>query len=191
LFNPTAVVVTAINLPAATAVADLTIDNCEFRDGSSTLNFVNIVTSGTTAATNGFNFTNNRVSVLADTSNIQVVTIGTLSDRMTFQGNVVMAGAVVTGTKPAFIGLGTSLNHTNLLIKDNLVVTARTNSTGGVAVGGSGTMTGLATGNRIGTNTAGATTIWIPTSLGLNYDQNYCQVTGAADKSALINPAAV
>ena len=98
--------------------------------------------------------------------------------------------AVIVALSLTFIRLGTSLNHTNLLVSNNVVFNPTTDSSNGAVVGGSGTMTGILVGNLMGLldNTSG---IWIPTSLGLSYLQNYAQVTGAADRSALINPAAV
>ncbi len=189
LHTTSAVVVAAYAVANAQVATDFTIDNCEFRDTDATHNFVIVFSAGTTAnIVDGFAFTNNKVYLLATAGVVVVLKFASIVDRAVITGNTVMATGIAA--QPVFIQLGTSLNHTNLYVADNVVFNPTTDSTNGAIVGGSGTMTGLFVRNLYGIldNTAG---IWIPTGLGLSYLQNFAQITGAADKSALINPAAV
>lgn len=182
-------IATAISIANAQVAKELTIDNCEFRDTSSVLNFLVALSVGTTAnIADGLAFTNNKVIALASSGVIVAVKLASIVDRLVISGNFVSGVGIVD--QPSLVQLGTSLNHTNLQIFKNVVVNPATSSTNGLAVGGSGTMTGICYDNYIYMldNTAG---IWIPTGLGLGFINNYAMITGAADKSALINPAAV
>jgi len=80
---------------------------------------------------------------------------------------------------------------TNFEFARNSINRPNTSTTSGLAISTSGTAwTGQCYDNRIWGLDATAQ-IWIDTGTKLAFNQNFCPITGAADKSGLINPAAV
>ena len=82
-------------------------------------------------------------------------------------------------------------SQTNLLVSANVVVRPSTSTTGGsLFSGGSTASTGYVIDNYSWhlDNTAA---LLAPTGTKLGFQNNFCMITGAADKSGLINPAAV
>jgi len=72
------------------AAREFHIDNCEFRDTSSILNFLTIVTTGSTAnAANGLEFTNNRVRSDSTSATAAVIVAGTM-DRLKINDNYIV-----------------------------------------------------------------------------------------------------
>ena len=184
-----AAIVACITVANAQVAKDLRIDGCEFRDVASNKGFLSAVSIGTTAnIADGFQFTNNRVFNLATTGVVVVLKFASIIDRMVIANNYVVGTGIAA--QPAFIQLGTSINHTNVQISGNVVANPSTDSTNGLAVGGSGTMTGMAWDNYV-YNLDNTAAIWVPTGLALGYVQNFAHITAAADKNALVNPAAV
>jgi len=186
-----AAITTCFNVANAQVAKEVIFDNCEWRDAASNKGFLAAVKVGTTAnIADGLTVNNCKMFCLAGTNNAnQMITLASVTDRLTITGNYVVSAATSAQT-PVLVGLGSALNHTNVLISKNQVVTPTTDSTNGSAVGGSGTMTGLASDNYIA-NLDNTASIWIPTGLGLMYVQNFSHITAAADKNALINPSAV
>lgn len=184
-------IATCLSIANAQVAKELTVDSCEFRDVDASHGFINCVNVGTTAnIADGLTFTNNKVYFKATAGALsQAVVTASIIDRLNVSGNYVV-GAATSAQTGVLLGLGTSLNHTNVLLSKNMVVTPTTDSTNGSAVNGSGTMTGLAADNYVA-NLDNSASIWIPTSLGIMYVQNFSHITAAADKDALINPAAV
>lgn len=173
-----------------TAVAtDFTIDNCEFRDGTSALNFVKTVTGNATAnSMDGFTYNNNKVYGLATTAATTAVIMAAANDRQNYTNNWVVYPAL--SDTAALVAFGAN-SHTNLLISGNRVVRPSTSSTGGLLMsGGSTASTGYVVDNYLWHLDNSAALI-APTGTGLGFQNNFSMVTGAADKSGLINPAAV
>lgn len=172
-----------------TAVAtDLTIENCEFRDTSSILNGLTVLTDNATDNTlDGLNFVNNRVSSLGTTAATTAIVLASVANRMKIADNFTVH-AVLNDT-PALIEMN-SENCLSVEIANNTGTRPNTSSTGGSFVGSPGTCTGVAHGNKFYQLDASAG-IWIATGSGLGFIENYSPITGAADKSGLINPAAV
>jgi len=168
---------------------DFTVDSCEFRDGSSILNFVSVVTGNATAnSLDGLSFTNNVISSLGTTAASTSIKTASVTDRMTVADNIGVY-AVLNDTA-AMLATGSS-NVTNFAFCRNNITRPNTSTTSGLAISTSGTAwTGQCTDNRIfGLNNTAQ--IWINTGTKLGFNQNFCPITGAADKSGLINPAAV
>ena len=172
-----------------TGAHNFAIDNCEFRDLSSVLNALTIFTSSsTTNGSSGFSFTRNLVSSLGTTAATTAIVFAAAADRVSINDNVGNSAAL--NDTAAILAAG-ALNITNFQLNRNLWSRPATSSTGGLMVSGSGTAwSGTCNDNRFWglDNTA---QIWIATGTTLGFNQNYCPITAAADKSGLINPAAV
>lgn len=170
---------------------DFVVDNCEFRDGSNVLNFLSIITGNATAnSMNGLTFTRNRISSLGTTAATTAIKLSSDTDRVAIRDNY--GNWAVLNDTAAMLAAGT-VQVTNLDFGRNVLQRPNTSSTGGSFISGSGNAwTGHCYDNYMYQvdNTAG---IWIATGHGtaLGFSNNFSPITGAADKSALINPAAV
>lgn len=182
-------VVSAYTATGTATPTDLTIDSCEFRDTSSILNFIKCVTGNATAnSMSGFTFSNNKVRGLATTAASQACIMAAANDRQTYQGNFVVYP--VLNDTATLVDFGAN-SHTNLDISGNKVFRPSTSTTGGsLFSGGSTASTGYVYDNYSWhlDNSAG---LLAPTGTKLGFQNNYSMITGAADKSGLINPAAV
>lgn len=168
---------------------DFNVEGCEFRDGSSALNFVSLVTGNATAnSMDGLRFVGNRISSLGTTAATTALKILSTTDRVTVSDNY--GNWAVLNDTAAMLAAGSS-NITNFDFARNRLNKPNTSSTGGSFISGSGTAwTGHAYDNYLWQldNSAG---IWIGTGTKLAFSQNFSPITGVADGSGLINPAAV
>ena len=167
---------------------DFAIEECEFRDTSSILNALKIVTDNATVnALDGFNFVKNHVWSLGTTAATTAISLLAAANRMRLQDNQ-MTYAVLNDT-PALMTMSTFI-ALDLIISGNRVFRANTSSTGGTLFSGSGVCTGLVYDNYVWhlDNSAG---LMATTGQALGFFENYCPITSAADKSGLINPVAV
>ena len=171
---------------------DFTIDNCEFRDTSSILNALTVFTDNATAnSCSGLSFTRNKISSLGTTAATTAIKLtGASHDRVTISNNI--GNWAVLNDTAAMLAAGAN-NITNFSFDSNEINRPNTSTTGAgaLAISTSGTAwTGSCNNNRLwGLNNSAQT--WIPTGTKLAFNQNFCPITGAADKSGLINPAAV
>jgi hypothetical protein len=174
-----------------TGAKDFAIDSCEFRDLSSALNFVAIVTGTTTAnAADGLTFTNNRIASLGTTAATTAIKVLSATYGATVTDNFGV-WAVLNDTA-CMVATGAN-NMLSFEFARNRLEKPNTSSTGGSFISTSGTAwTGHAYDNYMYQldNSAG---IWIATLTGgaFGFSNNFSPITGAVDKSALINPAAV
>lgn len=170
---------------------DLAIENCEFRDTSSILNFVAIVTGNATAnSMDGLVFDKNRISSLGTTAATTAIKIASDTKRVSIRDNFGV-WAIVNDTAAMLAAAATQI--TSLDFGRNILERPNTSSTGGSFVSGSGNAwTGHCYDNYLYQvdNSAG---IWISTGhgSGLGFSQNFSPITGAVDRSGLINPSAV
>lgn len=168
---------------------DFAIDNCEFLDSSSVLNALTIFTgSGSANNYDGLSFTNNMVSSLGTTAATTAIVVSTAGDRVTITGNY--GNWAILADTAAMLATGAN-SITNFQFVNNVLSRPNTTSTVGNMISSSGTAwTGQCAYNAIWNldNTAG---VWIDTGTKLGFNQNFSPITGAADKSGLINPAAV
>jgi hypothetical protein len=182
-------VVSAYTATGTATPTDFTVDSCEFRDGSSILNFIKAVTGNATAnSMDGFVFSNNKVLGLATTAASQACIMAAANDRQTYVDNFVVYP--VLNDTATLVDFGAN-SHTNLIIGRNKVFRPSTSTTGGsLFSGGSTASTGYVFDNYSWhlDNSAG---LLAPTGTKLGFQNNYSMITGAADKSGLINPAAV
>ncbi len=182
-------IVSAYTVTGTAVATDLTVANCSFRDTSSVLNFIKCVTGNATAnSSDGFNFTNNRVMGLATTAATQAVIMAAANDRQEYVGNFIVYP--VLNDTAVLVDFGAN-SHTNLLIDNNKVVRPSTSTTGGsLFSGGSTASSGYVT-NNYSWHLDNSAALLAPTGTKLGFQNNYSMITGAADKSGLINPAAV
>ena len=168
---------------------DFAIDNCEFRDLSSVLNAITIFTGNATAnSCDGFSFTRNTISSLGTTAATTALKLSSATDRVTIADN--FGNWAVLNDTAAMLAGGAN-NITNLLFARNVLNRPNTSSTGGSFISSSSTAcTGHCFDNYLYQLDATAG-IWIATGTKLAFSQNFSPITGAADKSGLINPAAV
>ena len=164
-----------------------TLLNCEFRDTTSVLNFVAIVTTDTTSnhandlAIQGCNF--NGLGATANTTMISM--LGT-NARVTVQGNYMSSaattdgGAMIIATGKVVTGLQMTDNYYNLK--------GSASSTGGILITTDGsTNSGVLTRNNAQSLDA-TTPILVTASSGFVFGLNY--YTHTADKSGYLLPAA-
>lgn len=182
-------VVSAYTATGTATPTDFVLENCEFRDTSSILNFLKTFTGNATAnSVDGFTYWGNRVFGLATTAATQAVIIAAATNRCSYQDNFVVYP--VLNDTAALVDFGANA-QLNLDMGRNKVFRPSTSTTGGsLFSGGSTTSTGYVYDNYSWhlDNSAG---LLAPTGTKLGFQNNYSMITGAADKSGLINPAAV
>ena len=170
---------------------DFSVENCTFRDTSSILNFITLITGNvTTNSMSGLNFSNNRIQSLGTTAATTAIKLTSATDRLRIVGN--FGNWAVLNDTACMLAAG-ALDMTNFEFGSNVLQKPNTSSTGGSFISTSATAwTGHAYDNYMYQldNSAG---IWIATSTGgaFGFTNNFSPITGAVDKSALINPAAV
>lgn len=171
------------------APTDFAVENCSFRDTSSVLNFISLITGNATAnSMDGLRFANNRISSLGTTAATTAIKLLEVTRRVTILNNF-GNWAVLNDT--ACMLAGSTFAHTDFEFGGNILNKPNTSSTGGSFVSGSSTAwTGHCHDNYLWQLDASAG-IWIGTGTKLAFSQNFSPITGAADKSGLINPAAV
>jgi hypothetical protein len=163
------------------------IENCEIRDVGTALNIITLVTTG--GGTNG----SDRLRVANCRFNARVtsaaggtlITLGAGAvDAMQVNDNFVSAPATATGASLVIAG---ATVMTNVEIGRNLVNHPTTAATGIAVTTSATTDTGLVHENQVW-SLATAAGLLISTGSGLGFSQNYCTITGTADKQAIINP---
>jgi hypothetical protein len=165
------------------------IEGCVFEDTSSILNALTIFTGAAIAnSMDSFRFANNRVSSLGTTAaTCAIVNGGVATDAVEIDGNY-MVHAILNDS-PSVLTHSTGAAK-NIQIMRNVGFKPNTSSTGGSFVALAASSTGVAYDNYFWQLDASAG-IWIATGSGIGFFNNYSPITGAADKSGLINPAAV
>jgi hypothetical protein len=174
----------------AQVAKDFVVDSCEFRDSSGILNFVKIVSVGTTAnIADGLTFTNNKVFGSATTPAAGTTAVVVASDtaRVNLSNNIIVHDVKLEDTPALFEG--GALNHTGLTIGGNKVFRANTTCSGtGHLIGSSSTAsTGLVYDNYVVTADVAAMLI-APTGTKLGFTNNL--LSGTADTSGILIPAA-
>jgi len=174
-----------------TGPQEFSIDNCEFRDTTTILGFLTVVTGSASAnALSGFTFTNNKIYSLSTVSVTCAIVMSSAADRITIRDNFGVSAITAVTQGPALLATGAN-SLTNVDLGRNRFIRPNTSTTIPVGVSTSATAwTGHAYDNYFWSLNSG-TGIWINTGTKLGFTNNYSPITGAADKSALINPVAV
>ncbi len=182
---------TAFSNANAVVATHFTIEGCEFRDSSATLGFIACFTGGTTAnQTDGLAFINNKVfrNLTTPPAANTAVVIGAAIDRLDFSDNFISNKAANNNIALGF-DLGSNAAQ-NLRAKGNRTYSLNTGTTAGeLFSGGSTTSSGLVYDNY--SWHLAATGLLGPVSTKLGFAQNYCSITGAADKQPVANPLLV
>ena len=167
---------------------DFEVQGCEFRDTSSILNALTIITGNATAnSLDGLRFVRNRITSLGTTAATTAIKISSATRRMQVLDNFGV-WAVLNDT--ACMVAGGANNLTEFEFGRNVLYKPNTSSTGGSFISSSSTAcTGHCYDNYMYQVDASAG-IWIATGTKLGFSNNFSPITGAYDASGLINPAA-
>ena len=186
-------IATCFSISNAQVATDFAVENCEFRDNSVILNFVSCVKVGTTAnIADGLTLTNNRVNAAILTSvpaNQTFLVLASIIDRLNVSGNVVIYPKLLDDT--ATLVAGGANNMTNTMIVGNRSFRPSTGTTGGNLISSSSTACSGLVADNYDAHLDATAALMIATGTKFAFFNNYSMVTGAADKSALINPVAV
>jgi len=167
------------------------LDNCEFRDLSSVLNAVAIYTASATAnASDGLTFTNNRITSLGTTAATTALKTTVAQRGWSICDN--FGNWAVLNDTAAMVAAGAA-SLTDFDFGNNRLQRPNTSSTGGSFISTSGTAwTGHCYDNYMYQLDATAG-IWIATGTGgaLGFSHNLSPITGAVDRSGLLNPTGV
>lgn len=182
---------TVASASMTTAPTDFAIDNCEFRDTSGSLGFLSLFTTSATAnASDGFSLTRSVWGSLSTVAPTVAIAAGAGNDRWNIADNVMNSPITAVTQGPILMAAGAN-NFTNFTCARNRCQRPNTSATLPCGISSSGTAwTGHCYDNYFGAVPTG-TGIWINTGTKMSFTNNYSEITGAADKSALINPAAV
>lgn len=182
-------IVSAYTVTGTATPTDFILDRCEFRDLSSVLNFIKTFTGNATAnSSDGLIYSNNRVLGLSTTAASQACIMAAAQDRQSYLDNYVVYP--VLNDTATLVDFGAN-NQTNLVMARNRVFRPSTSTTGGsLFSGGSTGSTGYVYDNY-SWHLDNSAALLAPTGTKLGFQNNYSMITGAADKSGLINPAAV
>lgn len=184
-------IATVFNIANAQVATGFTVDSCEFRDVSAILGFVSIIKVGTTAnIADGLTFTGNKIfrnQTGAAAASTAVVTASAL-DRGVLSGNYIVNSTA--NNNIALLLAGGALALTNLTVDGNRTVSPNTGTTAGELISSTSTACSGLVSNNYSWHLA-STGLIAPTGTKLAFVQNFCSITGAADKSALLNPVAV
>jgi hypothetical protein len=169
-----------------TTAKDFTVNQCEFRDTSSILNFVAIVTTNSTDnAADGLTFTNNIVRGSGTTAATTPIKIAGNCDRVTISGNFITL-AILNNTSAVLAH--TSKVVTGLLMQGNKVFRPNTDTaTGGILITTSSTTnTGIVCDNYVFHSDVAAA---ILVTAGSIYGMFNNLAIGDADASGYVLPA--
>lgn len=178
---------TVASASMTTSPTDFAYDNCEFRDTSSSLNFVTAFTAPSTDnACDGLSATRNSFFGLGTTTNTAFFALAGNLDRWTVQGNYYASPLAANGVL-AYQATTTKV-LTRVLIDGNRFSTVGANAaTGLLLLTTATTNTGVISNNFGNGARAIATAIWVTASSGFKFYQNFYETT--ADASGVILPA--
>ncbi len=186
-------IATCFDIANAQVATDFCVEGCEFRDNSVILNFVACVKVGTTAnIADGLTLKNNRVNAAILTTvpaNQTFLVLASIIDRLDVSNNVVIYPKLLNDT--ATLVAGGANNMTNTMIVGNRSFRPSTSTTGGNLISSSSTACSGLVADNYDAHLDATTGLMIATGTKFAFFNNYSMVTGAADKSALINPVAV
>ena len=180
-----AAIAAAMTVTATGTPTDFCVENCEFRDTATNKGFQVVVKCGAYAnALDGLQFLGNRIiSLQTAAAATNAVSVGAAQARLIINDNYVNSTASSTG--PALLAAGANV-VSNIQIARNRVYKPTTAATG-ILMATSTTATGLVHDNYAFTLATGSG-LAVTASTGLGFAQNFVTITGAAEKSAIINP---
>lgn len=178
---------TVASATMTTAPKDFAIDNCEFRDSSSSLNFVETYTaSSTDNASDGLSITRSNIFGLGTTANTSMLSLAGNIDRLTIQSNY-HANALAANSDLIYLPTTTKVLTRTLIDNNKLSYVGANAATGCLMITTATTNTGIISNNYVNGLRAIATAILVTASSGFKFYQNFYEVT--ADASGVILPA--
>lgn len=170
---------------AITGPWDFNIESCDFIDLGTALNFLAGVTTPAGAnCMSGLRVANCRHLSIASSGAISLIKLGSNLDRLIADNNFSTSAAAITG---GAIIAGSTFNMTNAQIMRNVVYRPTVTASTAIVVSSSSTAcTGMMYDNYGWC--LGATTLLISTGTVLGFANNFCSITGTADKNATQNP---
>ena len=179
---------TVASTTMTTSPTDFAVDNCEFRDSTSSLNFVNTVTApATDNAMDGLQITRCTMNGLANTANTAPMALAGNIDRLTFQNNFVVNTLAANGCL-AYQATTTKVITHALIDNNKFVIVGLNAATGVLLLTTASTNTGIISNNYVNSLRAIATAILVTASSGFHFYENKYHLT--ADVSGVILPAA-
>lgn len=168
-----------------TTAPGFTLDSCEFRDTSSVLNFLAIVTTTVSVNSDGLVFKNNRLSILGTTAATTPIKVANTMDRIQINDNFIVKAAL--NNTSCVLAHG-ALVVTNLEMSRNKIFSSLTDSaTGGILITTSSTTnTGMVSDNYIKALDVAAA---ILVTAGSIYGMTNNLYNGDADASGFVLPA--
>lgn len=178
---------TVASTTITTSPTDFAMDNCEVRDTSSILNFVNTFTAPTVDnSADGLSITNSRILNLGTTANTAPMALPSSLDRLTFQNNFTANPVAANGTLAYQVT--TTKVLTRVLIDGNRMRLVGANAaTGLLLLTTATTNTGIISNNFVNGARAIASALLVTATSGFNFYQNFYQTS--ADVSGVILPA--
>lgn len=168
-----------------TTAPEFQVINCEFRDTTSVLNFVALITTTVSVNSDGLVFSGNRVSMLGTTAATTPIKVANTLDRITINDNFIVK-AVLDNTS-CVLAHG-ALVVTNLEMSRNKLFSANTDSATGafLITTSSTTNTGMVSDNYIKALDVAAA---ILVTAGSIYGMTNNLYNGDADSSGFVLPA--
>lgn len=176
---------TVASTTITTGTPEFAVDNCEFRDLSATLNFVDIFTTGTTTnACSGLSLTRNQITLAATSGAVALVNATGTNDRVYIaDNNWISLSTNAAALIP--IAAGKILTNFNLLRNHFNIQNATGTATGYLLTTNQTTNTGFIDGNV--DHALPTTPLLCTASSGFVYGINYH--SDQPDTSGYVNPA--
>lgn len=170
-----------------TGPQDFAIENCEFRDLSSALNTLSVVTSSSVdAAMSGLSFSNNKVYGLGSTASSAPFTLAGNIDRFVVQGNFI-ANPLAANSALILLTTTTKVLSRTWIDSNRCVFVGANAATGLLMITTATTNTGIISNNFVNGARAIASAVLVTATSGFQYYQNFYETT--ADMSGVILPA--
>lgn len=168
-----------------TTAPGFSVRGCEFRDTSSILNFLALVTTTVAVNSDGLDFSGNRLSILGTTAATTPVKVANTMDRLTINDNFIVKAAL--NNTSCLLAHG-ALVVTNLEMSRNKIFSGNTDSaTGGLLITTSSTTnTGMVSDNYVKALDVAAE---IMVTAGSKYGMMNNLYDGDADASGFVSPA--
>lgn len=169
-----------------TGCAEFSIDNCEFRDTTSILNFLALAKCGAVdSCDNGLSITGSKAILLGTTANTAILALPSNIDRLTVSGNTFRSAA--TNNSTLIYQATTTKVITNMAIENNNLLFVGTDAaTGQLLITTATTHTGHVRNNYVTGTRAIASALYVTTNAGIRYSQNFYSIFNTQLSGVLI-----
>lgn len=162
-----------------TGAAEFAVDNCEFRDNSSSLNFLALMKCGAVnSCDNGMTLSRSAAYLLGTTANTAIFALPSSIDRLYITDNLLVSAT--TNNSTLIYQATTTKVITNLLLaRNNLLFVGADAATGQWLITTATTHTGVARDNYTTGTRVIASCIMMTTNAGVHYSENYYSVANS------------